>query len=128
MSSISQSGVCAFCLFTWFLSIFFVFHKKDLVLLNLISRYMTLSNFWEAKKLWTSVKWIFDISDSLNVTQIAAVSKIDGVNIYFCVSLLSPVCVVYVFVCAWYQIKVLAKFMWYLSNLQCRLYKCRFVI
>ena len=40
-----------------------------------------------------------EISDSLNVTQIAAVSKIDGVNIYFCVSLLSPVCVVYVFVC-----------------------------
>lgn len=30
--------------------------------------------FWKAKVLWTSVKTIFDISDSFNVIQAAAVS------------------------------------------------------
>ena len=49
--------VCEFCLFTLFLSPFFVFHKKNLVLLGLISRYQTsTSNFWKAKSLWISVK------------------------------------------------------------------------
>ena len=36
--------VCVFCLFIPFLSAFYVFHRKDLVLLNLTSIYMTSTN------------------------------------------------------------------------------------
>ena len=38
--SLSDSYMYVFCLFTSFLSVFFVFHKKKLVLLNLINKYM----------------------------------------------------------------------------------------
>ena len=32
---------CVFCLFTPYLSVFFVFHEKNLILLNVINRYVT---------------------------------------------------------------------------------------
>ena len=35
--------VCVFCLFAPFISILFVFHRKNLVLHHLINRYMTFS-------------------------------------------------------------------------------------
>ena len=56
--------VCAFCSFTTFLSIFFVFHRKNLVLLNWVYKYVTskVSNFWKAKTLCNFVKWFFGIS------------------------------------------------------------------
>ena len=38
--SLSDSYMYVFCLFTSFLSVFFVFHEKKLVLLNLINKYM----------------------------------------------------------------------------------------
>ena len=38
--SLSDSYMYVFCLFTAFLSVFFVFHEKKLVLLNLINKYM----------------------------------------------------------------------------------------
>ena len=41
-----------FCSLTSFLSIF-VFHRRDLVLLNLISKYVTSVHFWKTKTLQT---------------------------------------------------------------------------
>ena len=41
---LSECLACMFSLFTPFLSEFFVFHGKNLVLLNLINRYMTSAN------------------------------------------------------------------------------------
>ena len=49
--------VCV-CLFIPFLSVLFVFHGRNLVLLNL-----WLSNFWKQKTLWNSVKINFKIID-----------------------------------------------------------------
>ena len=39
-----MGGVCLFCLFKLYLSVFFVFHRKNLVLLNLINRYVTATS------------------------------------------------------------------------------------
>ena len=55
---LSVCCVYVFCWFTRFLSVFFVFHRNDLVLLNLISRFITSAKkviFWKAKILLTSV-------------------------------------------------------------------------
>ena len=38
--SFSLCVVCLFCSFTPILSVFFVFHRKDIVFFNLVSRYM----------------------------------------------------------------------------------------
>ena len=65
--------LCVFCSFTPFLTAFFVFHKKDLVLWNLISRYMTPSS-----------EQIFKCKDivDLNVIQVAVVYAWQVVLIY----------------------------------------------
>ena len=39
--SFSKSLVCIFCLFTQFLSVLFVFHRKNVVLLHRMNRYTT---------------------------------------------------------------------------------------
>ena len=65
---LSVCGVYVFYWFTRFLSVFFVFHWNDLVLLNLISRFITSAKkviFWKAKVLLTSVKYVFDTSEWL---------------------------------------------------------------
>ena len=41
---LSLSVWCVFCLFTPFLSVLFVFHRKNLVLHHLINRYMTFAS------------------------------------------------------------------------------------
>ena len=55
MLSFCLCVLCMFYPFIPFLSVLFVFDRKDLILLNLISRCMTSTNeyFWEAKTLLT---------------------------------------------------------------------------
>ena len=95
--------VCLFCLFTPFLSVLFVFHRKSLVLLYLINRYMTsdeqMNNFWKKKKLWKVnfwYRWIIQCNPD------SCWEHITGrVNVYLygCVSLLAPVFAVCLCVC-----------------------------
>ena len=75
-----------------------MFHRKNLVLLHLINRYMTSSSeqFLERKYIVGS-KFLISVNCSFNVIQIAA----GGLNIclYGCVSLLSLECDVFLCVC-----------------------------
>ena len=76
--------MCVFCLFRPFLSVLFVFHRKNQVLQHLIKRYMTFtSELFLKRKFWGSVNY------SLNVINISCCEHIkSGVNIYLyeCVS------------------------------------------
>ena len=54
MLSFSKCLVCVFCLFTPFLSVLFVFYRKNLVLLHLMNRlhFLQVNNFLKGKTLW----------------------------------------------------------------------------
>ena len=84
----------------------FMFQRKDLVLLNLISRHMTFSSqrFFKSKNIADLCKVNFCISKLFcinNIIQVAAVCSEQVVLIYFyvCVSLLAPVCSLCVCLC-----------------------------
>ena len=101
--SLFVCGVCFFCSFTQFLLVFLVFHRKDLVLLNLISRYAAsaISDFWKIKMLLTFIKLIFNVSEWLIQcnTDSCCEYVIGGANMYLWVSLLVSISCVYLFVC-----------------------------
>ena len=93
MSSFPECLVChcVFCLFTPFLSVFFKFHRKKLVLLNLIKRYVTSisEQFLKSKDIMELCK-----VNSFNVIQIAPVSTKQVVLIYIRMSIGPYVCCV----------------------------------
>ena len=70
-----------------------------------------VSNFLKAKLLWNSLKHVFDISKLfIQCNTHSCCEYITGsisLYLYGCVSLLAPVLCVYV--CKWYQIRVLVK-------------------
>ena len=108
--------VCVFCSFIRILSVSFVFHRKDTVFLNLISRYVLLqvSNFLKNNGIVYLCKVNFkSASYSFSLVQVGSCCVLitDSVNIYLymCVSLMVPMCPVCVCLCVWYRIKVLAK-------------------
>ena len=72
---LSLSVRCVFCLFTPFLSVLFVFNRKNLVLLHLINRYMTSTNkqFLKRKNIVES-KILISANYACSVIQIAAAS------------------------------------------------------
>ena len=81
--------VCVFCLFTTFLSVLFVFHRK-----TSINRYMTFtSNFWKEKILWKKVnfwyQWIIQCNTNICCEHITG-----GVTTYLygCITLLTSKC------------------------------------
>ena len=92
----SKCLVCVFCLGTPFLSVLFVFRRKNLVLLHLMNRYtLCTSNFLKEKTLWKVIfwyQWIIQCNTDSCCEHMAG-----GVNIhlYGCVSLLVPECAVY---------------------------------
>ena len=55
---LSLCGLCVFCSLTPYVSVLFVFQRKELVLLNLISRYMTSTSeyFLKSKDNWDLYK------------------------------------------------------------------------
>ena len=89
-----------FCLFTSILSVFFVFHRKDLVLLNQIRRYLTSASEKYLKSIVDLTK-VSDLSSKLFIqcnTGICCVHVArDSVNIYL--SVYWPLCVLFVFIC-----------------------------
>ena len=98
-----MSSVHEFCLFMPYLSIFSVLHGKNLILLNLINRYVLhVSNFL---KSWHNgnqkCKFLISANHLFSVTQIAAVTTEQVVLIYtyMNVSFYWPQCVRCVFVC-----------------------------
>ena len=64
----------SFCLFT-FLSVFLVFHGKNLVVLNIINIYVisTSAKFLKSKDTVQN-KFLISVNYSINVMQIAAVA------------------------------------------------------
>ena len=88
---------CVFCLFTPFLSVLFVFHRKNLVLLNLINRYIISTSEWFLKN---KTLWKVNVSKSVNYSfsliQVVAVSTYQvmfkytymGVSVYWILSVL----------------------------------------
>ena len=106
--------VCVCCLLTPFLSVLFVFYRKNLALLHLMNRYirlLQLSNFLKEKTLWKVNFWYQWITQCN--TDSCCEHMTGGANIYLygCVSLLAPKCDVYlcVYVRVWYQIRVPSK-------------------
>ena len=67
--------VCVFCLFTPFPFVLFVFHGKNLLLLNLINKYLTSTSesFLESKDIVES-KCLIPANYLFSVIHIAAVS------------------------------------------------------
>ena len=114
ITSISESYVslsecwCLFCVFTPYLSEFFVFHIKTLILLNLSNWYATSTGQWflnSQDTLWISLLIECNTDSCFEY-------KIAGVNIYLYghVILLAPMCVVvFNFLFVWYRMRVLAK-------------------
>ena len=99
----SLSVWCVLCSFTPFLPVFFVFLRKNLVLLHLMTDiwFLQLSNLWKEKALWKEnfcYQWIIQFNTDSCCEHMAG-----DVNIYSCgfVSLLVPECDVYlcVYVC-----------------------------
>ena len=94
-----------FSSFIPFLPVLFVFHRKDLVLLNLISKYMisTSESFLKSKDIVNLFKLNIYISKSFMQcnTGSCCVCITGSVNIYLyvCISFLIPVCLVWVCVC-----------------------------
>ena len=72
-----------------------------------------LSNFWKAKTLWNSQKYILDISKLfIQCNTYSCCEHItSGVNIFIwvCQSISPYVCCVSLCLCVWYQIRVLVK-------------------
>ena len=97
------------------LSVFFAFHRKNLVLLNLSSRYMISSSelFFKSKDFVDLYKVNFCISKLFIQcnTDSCCVNIITGVNkyIYSCLLVCWSLCVLSVFACVSYQLRVLAK-------------------
>ena len=94
--------MCVFCLFTPFLSVLLVFHRKNSVLLHLINRSWPLqvSNFGKGKTLWMSIS----VNYSFNTESCCEhIKQVVLTNLCECVSLLAPGCAVclcvYVCVC-----------------------------
>ena len=90
----------AFCLFTPFLSVLFMFLRKNLFLLHLMKRYTTSTSesFFKEKtfcKVSFWYQWITQCNTDSYCEHMAG-----GVNIYLygCVSLLVPECAVYLWV------------------------------
>ena len=77
-------SVC--CLFTSFLSVLFVFHWKNLILLHLIGRYMTSTSesFLKRKDIPESKFLIFSELLFLCNTDTCSYQTTGGVNIYLC--------------------------------------------
>ena len=102
-------------LFTLFLPVFFVFHRKDLILLNLISTYVTPTSEQFLKNKGTVDLWKVNFCISKFFIQCntgsCCVQITDGVNMYLyvCQSVGLPVCLVCFCLCLWYQIRVPAK-------------------
>ena len=97
------------------LSVFFAFHRKNLVLLNLSSRYMISSSelFFKSKDFVDLYKVNFCISKLFIQcnTDSCCVNIMTGVNkyIYSCLLVCWSLCVLSVFACVSYQLRVLAK-------------------
>ena len=98
------------CLLTPYLSIFYVFYEKNLMLLNLINRYVTSTSheFLKSKDIMEPCKvyfWYWRIIHSVN-TDNCREHITGGVNIYVYVYILSwvsvywPLCLLYICVCA----------------------------
>ena len=98
VSPFSLCVVYVFCSFTLFLTVFFVFQRNDLVLLTLISRYMssTSESFLKSNNIVDLHKAIVCTSKIFIQCNTGSwcVHKTCGVNIYLnvSVSLLIPVC------------------------------------
>ena len=93
---LSFSLVCLFCLFTPFLSVLFILRRKNLVLLNLINRYMT------KRKDIVEIEFLVLVNYSFKFNADGCCEHISsGVNIYLygSVSLLIPECTGCVCVC-----------------------------
>ena len=69
-------GERVFCLFTPFLVVLFEFYRKNLIILHLLSRFMTSSSeqFLKRKEIAES-KFLILVNYSSNVIQITAVIK-----------------------------------------------------
>ena len=67
--------MCVLCLFTSFLSVLFVVHKKNLVLQHLINIYMTFASeqFLKREDIVES-KFLILVKYSFNLVKLAAVS------------------------------------------------------
>ena len=72
---------------------------------------LQVSIFKKAKTLWNSVKKDFDTVKLFIqcYTDSCCDHITGGVYLYGCVSLLAPVCAVFLHLCVWYQMGVLAK-------------------
>ena len=117
-------AVCMFCSFTPFLTVFFVLHKNDLVLWNLISRYITSNSeqFCKSKDIVDLCKINFCIIKLFIQCNKGSccVHITGGVNVYSHVriSLLNFECTVCVCLCVWFQVRVLVKTIWSVSNIR----------
>ena len=102
--SVWCASVC-FVYLHYFHRVFFVFHRKNLVLLNTINRYVTSirEKFFENQRhqqlfiQWNTNSCCEHIRGGSNI------------YLYEWVSLLALVCVACLCLCVWYQIRVLAK-------------------
>ena len=107
-----------FCSIVPFLSVFFVFHKKDLVLWNLISKCVTSTSEWvilNSKDIVDICKVHFCINKLFIQCNKRSycVPKTSGVKtyLYLCYSLLVLVCPMCVCLCVWFQILLVFEIM-----------------
>ena len=113
MLSFSKCLVCVFCLFTPFLSVLFVFYRKNLVLLHLMNRlhFLQVNNFLKGKTLWKIIfwyQWIIQCNtDSCREHMTGGVNK----HLYGCVS--ARVCCVSLRVWVWNTASEIAHQMWH---------------
>ena len=116
-----------FCLFTPFLLVFFVFHRKNVALLHLMNRYKTSASQCILKGKGIKVSFWYQWIMQCNLDSFCEhMTRGDDIYSYGCVSLLAPECAVYIhmgasvycplsvlciffFMCVWYQIRVPAK-------------------
>ena len=114
---------CVFCSFTSFLLVFFVFHRKDLVFLNLVISYMTSTSesFIESKNIVNLFKinvYISKLFLQCNAYS-CGVHITGGVKIYLYIFVIySSLCVLCVFVCVCNiksEYPVCSSFWWKLS-------------
>ena len=117
MLSFFECLVCMFVLFIYniFLSVFFVFHGNNHVLLNLINRYATSTSEYFLKSKYIVEKcevnfWYQQLFIQWNIDNCCEYIA-EGVNIYLYgwFSHLVPVCALCLSLWVWYQIRVLAK-------------------
>ena len=91
-------SVCIFLIYT-ILSVYFVFHKKNLVLLNqqIYTSLLQRNNFWIATTLWTSVKYFFLYQQVIQCnTDQWSLHITGGINIYLYVCQYISPCMLYV--------------------------------